>query len=394
MQDYFIYYASSNIIGTIIFSIMLAHDRLSVDRQEKQLKYDQTLVAFMLYFISDSIWAAIDSDIIPKTQLSVSVSNYVNFILMTTITYSWLRYVMAVEQLEKRNRTVVKHAIAFPFVISALILLVLFIAAPGALLEDNLGVTSLFDGFMIVTPSIYIVAVIMYAIKEAKLEDDPIEKRKHIYIAFFPVMVVVGGLIQMIFMPTLPVFCYAGNIFMLIFHIKTTDDQISTDPLTKLNNRSQLIRYVAQESNMRMDGRATFVIMIDINDFKKINDTLGHAEGDKALVILAQSLVYSIRNCNMPMFLGRFGGDEFVLIAHPVKKEEVEKLIEEIRENVRAECIKENKQFILSVGIGYDELLSIPDTFQKCMQRADSKLYLDKEYCKINGKSTILEKNE
>ena len=144
---------------------------------------------------------------------------------------------------------------------------------------------------------------------------------------------------------------------------------------------------------MRMDGRATFVIMIDINDFKKINDTLGHAEGDKALVILAQSLVYSIRNCNMPMFLGRFGGDEFVLIAHPVKKEEVEKLIEEIRENVRAECIKENKQFILSVGIGYDELLSIPDTFQKCMQRADSKLYLDKEYCKINGKSTVLEKN-
>ena len=61
--------------------------------------------------------------------------------------------------------------------------------------------------------------------------------------------------------------------------------------------------------------------------------------------------------------------------------------------NVRAEYIKENKQFILSVGIGYDELLSIPDTFQKCMQRADSKLYLDKEYCKINGKSTVLEKN-
>ena len=394
MQDYFIYYASSNLVGLIIFGIMLAHDRLSVDRQEKQLKYDQTLVAFMLYFFSDSVWAAVDSGLIPKTLFSVSLLNFINFVLMTAITYSWLYFVMTVEHLEKRNRPVVKFAIAFPFIISTLILLIVFIGAPGSLVGENLTVTPVFDTIMAGVPSIYIVAVIVYAVKEARKEDDPIEKKKHIYVAFFPVMVVVGGMLQMLFMPTLPVFCYAGTIFMLIFHIKTTDDQISTDPLTKLNNRSQLIRYVAQESNMRMEGRSTYVIMMDINDFKKINDTLGHSEGDKALVLLAQSLVYSIRNCNMPMFLGRFGGDEFVLIAHPVQKEEVEKLVEEIRENVRAQCIKENKQFILSVGIGYDELLSIPDTFQKCMQRADSKLYLDKEYCKINGKSTILEKKE
>ena len=390
MQDYFIYYASANIIGTIIFGVMLAHDRFSVDRQEKQLKYDQTLVAFMLYFISDTIWAAVDSELISKTQLPVSITNYVNFILMTGITYSWLKYVMAVEKLEKRNRLAVKHGIVFPFAVSAIILLLLFIAAPHVLLEDSLSVTPVFDGFMIVTPSIYIVAVIMYALKEIKREDDPIERRKHFYIAFFPVMLVAGGLLQMIFMPTLPLFCYAGTIFMLIFHMKTTDDQISTDPLTKLNNRSQLIRYVAQESNMRIEGRATYVVMMDINDFKKINDNLGHAEGDMALVLFAKALVDTIKNCNMPMFLGRFGGDEFVLIAHPIKKEEIDALIEEIRSNVRKECLKEEKPYIISAGIGYDELLNPPDTFQKCMQRADSKLYLDKEYCKINGRSTVI----
>ena len=390
MQDYFIYYASANIIGTIIFGVMLAHDRFSVDRQEKQLKYDQTLVAFMLYFISDTIWAAVDSELISKTQLSVSITNYVNFMLMTGITYSWLKYVMAVEKLEKRNRLAVKHAIVFPFAVSAIILLVLFIAAPHVLLEDSLSVTPVFDGFMIVTPSIYIVTVIMYALKEIKREDDPIERRRHFYIAFFPVMLVAGGLLQMIFMPTLPLFCYAGTIFMLIFHMKTTDDQISTDPLTKLNNRSQLIRYVAQESNMRIEGRATYVVMMDINDFKKINDNLGHAEGDMALVLFAKALVDTIKNCNMPMFLGRFGGDEFVLIAHPIKKEEIDALIEEIRSNVRKECLKEEKPYIISAGIGYDELLNPPDTFQKCMQRADSKLYLDKEYCKINGRSTVI----
>ena len=73
---------------------------------------------------------------------------------------------------------------------------------------------------------------------------------------------------------------------------------------------------------------------------------------------------------------------------HPVKEEELLHLIDSIRNNVRSKCIDDNKPYILSVGIGYDELLGGQDTFTKCMQRADSKLYLDKEYCKINGKST------
>ena len=58
-------------------------------------------------------------------------------------------------------------------------------------------------------------------------------------------------------------------------------DQVSTDPLTKLNNRGQLVRYVSQESNLRIEGRQTYIIMMDINYFKKINDTYGHAEGDR-----------------------------------------------------------------------------------------------------------------
>ena len=60
MSDYFIYYASANMVGAVVFGIMLIHDCLGVDRQEKQIKYDQALIAFMLYFISDVIWVGFD----------------------------------------------------------------------------------------------------------------------------------------------------------------------------------------------------------------------------------------------------------------------------------------------------------------------------------------------
>lgn len=384
MYDYFIYYASSNIVGVIIFGIMLAHDRLGVDRQEKQLKYDQVLIAFMLYFISDALWSGVDSGVFPVNRLSVLLTNFSNFLISTFITYSWIRYVMAVEQVPGRNSMKTRLLLYMPVFISVIILIITYLANPGILIDENMKTTGVFDIFFVSMPYIYLVAVIIYAMKKAIREDDPIEKKKHLAVSFFPMMVVVGGLTQILVMPTLPCFCFGCTIFMLIFFIKSLDDQVSTDPLTKLNNRGQLARYVSQENNLRIEGRLTYVIMIDINFFKKINDTYGHAEGDKALVILSQALVQSVRGSNMPIFLGRFGGDEFVIIAHPVTASEIEELKLSIRKNVADKCHKEKKEYILSIGIGCDMLLEGNDSFHKCMQRADDRLYEDKEEFKKN----------
>ena len=389
MSDYFIYYASTNIVGAIIFGIMLIHDCLGVDRQEKQIKYDHSLIAFMLYFISDAIWAGFDSGVFPASRLSALITNFANFVIMTGIIYCWLRFVLAVEEVPNRNSMKLRLLLSLPFRISVLVLVVTYIINPLLLIDENLKSTRVFDLFLAIVPYIYLIAIIVYTIKKARHTEDPIEKKKHLYIGFFPILVVVGGLLQMLLMPTLPIFCFSSNIFMLIFFIKSIDSQISTDPLTKLNNRGQFVRYISQESNLRIDGRKTFAIMMDINDFKMINDTYGHAEGDKALIILSQALVHAVRNQNMPLFLGRYGGDEFVMIAHPEENNEIEDLIGTIRNFVTAKCQKENKPYILSIGIGYDEYLDNQEAFSKCMQRADEKLYTDKKNCKKNGKSTI-----
>ncbi len=71
MLDYFINYAGANLVCFIIFGIMLARDLFNVDRQEKQIKFDHTLIAFMLYFVSDAFWCGVDSGVLPKNQLTV-----------------------------------------------------------------------------------------------------------------------------------------------------------------------------------------------------------------------------------------------------------------------------------------------------------------------------------
>ena len=389
MSEYFIYYSSINMVGVLIFGIMLSNDCLGVDRQEKQLKYDYTLIAFILYFISDAIWSGVDSGVFPVNYFSVMFTAISNFIIMTFITYTWLNYVMAVEQITNRNSRKVRVLLACPFVLSLIVLIVTYCVDPNLLIDEELKNTKMFDAFMVVIPYIYIIAVIVYTIKKARTEKNPIEKKKHIYIGLFPIMVVIGGLLQMVCMPSLPIFCFASTLLMLIFYIKSIDTQISKDPLTNLNNRGQLARYVAQGNNLIIDGRATFVVMMDVNDFKQVNDTYGHAEGDAALVIIAQALMHAVKSRTMPLFLGRYGGDEFVMIAHPVKEEELKELIEAVRENITARCVNEKKPYRLTVGVGYDELCGGQDTFQKCMKRADDNLYQDKERIKQSLKESM-----
>ena len=165
---------------------------------------------------------------------------------------------------------------------------------------------------------------------------------------------------------------------MLIFYIASMKTQISTDPLTGLNNRGQLLHYITQKTNLYREGRLTIVVMFDINDFKQINDTYGHAEGDHALILVADSFREVIRNHSTPMVLARYGGDEFIMIAHPTGEAEIEPLIREIREQIKARCREESTPYVVSISAGAEALNGREDTFQRCMQRADKNLYADK----------------
>ena len=385
MNDFFINYIGANISCAIIFGIFLGHDLIGLDRQEKQIKYDHALIAFILYFLSDSVWAGVMSGVFPQNRLTVVLTHLFNYILMTMITYMWLRYVMAVEEAPHRNRKINKFAILFPFIMSTLALFILYFAAPQTLIDENLEVMPTFNVFLVVVPCINIAAVILYTVKKAKSEVNPAERKKHIYIGFFPLLLVFGGLLQVIWFPRTPIFCLCGAMLMIMIYIQSMEAQISIDPLTKLNNRAQVMRYVTQSNNLFIEGKKTFVIMMDINDFKSINDTYGHTEGDHALTIIAESIKDAIGGQNVPAFIARYGGDEFVLIIYADGEKDIEPLIGYIRGIIDESCKKEEKPYKLSVSAGFDELLRGEDTFAKCLQRADKKLYLDKEYSKLNA---------
>lgn len=390
MSPYFLHYLQSNAVCLVIFGIVLSHNLLRKDRTEKQIKYNLTLIAFMSYFVSDTLWAGVIAGVLPNVLSLVLILNFTNYLIMAGITFAWLCYAMAVEEVQNRDKPTKLFALLVPFILTSVALIVTYIAAPGSLLDESNKPKLLYNAFLVVVPIIYIISSLVYSLRRVKGETNADEKRKHLSVGLFPLIVIVGGLAQILLLNgESALFCSCCTVFMLIFYIQSMEKQISVDPLTGLNNRGQLSRYLSQSSGAHKDA-TTFILMIDVNDFKRINDTFGHAEGDRALVIVAGALKQIVDGRNFPTFLGRYGGDEFILIAHTVNEKEIERMIVEIRQRIEEDCFLQQTPYVIFVGIGYDKVGGDSDTFQKCIARADDNLYLDKKNCKLNSQTTFL----
>lgn len=109
------------------------------------------------------------------------------------------------------------------------------------------------------------------------------------------------------------------------------------DQLTGLYNRRGFQSHVHQWLNWAARyGHPLGVVLIDIDDFKHVNDTRGHAAGDDALRVVANALQSSVRASDL---VSRYGGDEFAILAPETDADELQALMQRIVENVRSASI-------------------------------------------------------
>ncbi len=152
-------------------------------------------------------------------------------------------------------------------------------------------------------------------------------------------------------------------VFVLIINVIYSETQI--DGLTKLRNRRAL--------NMRLghlaaSGKKYSAIMIDIDDFKKLNDNFGHDFGDEVLRGVAQLLLMN-ESHNIKCY--RYGGEEMVIILEHIDLEHAVKLSERIRTEISFLRWRENVRVTASFGLGFE----MPDS----VKEADENMYLAKK---------------
>lgn len=147
-----------------------------------------------------------------------------------------------------------------------------------------------------------------------------------------------------------------------------------TDPLTGVPNRRHLDDRLAMElARLARYGQPLSVILTDIDRFKAVNDSFGHAVGDVVLEAFARALEASIRSSD---FLARYGGEEFVLLLPNTDVEEATALAERMREAAHRIRIAE-ADVALSASFGV-AVARRGETMPEVLSRADEAMYLSK----------------
>ena len=159
---------------------------------------------------------------------------------------------------------------------------------------------------------------------------------------------------------------------------KALAEQATTDSLTKLKNRRAFFENGAKALAMaRRYVSDLSVLLLDIDHFKKINDTYGHAVGDDALIVVAQILIEMSRTEDT---VARIGGEEFALLLPDTNRLGTAVLAERIRSAIeREQFITGDKIVPITVSIGIASFGVDPaDSIDQLLGVADNRLYLAK----------------
>lgn len=174
-------------------------------------------------------------------------------------------------------------------------------------------------------------------------------------------------------------------VTLLAYFLKNSYNEVEKlshyDGLTGLYNRLMFVELFENEMHkLKRSQESLFLVILDIDDFKPINDTYGHLIGDEAIKTTALTLKKLLRETDT---IGRFGGDEFVLCITVSEKDMASHIINRILNEFNHKTIPtqrngESHNLHINLSIGYTAFKE-NDDFKTMLHRADQALYISKE---------------
>jgi diguanylate cyclase (GGDEF)-like protein len=146
------------------------------------------------------------------------------------------------------------------------------------------------------------------------------------------------------------------------------------DYLTGVANRRAITQMLQQSLARAQEvGEELSVLLLDVDHFKRINDTFGHDVGDQVLTEVTGTLRQHLRTTDT---LGRWGGEEFIIVANRTESDEATALAERLRGIIASSSYLKVERLTISMGVSTSTLYDIPESLIK---RADGALYQAKQ---------------
>jgi diguanylate cyclase len=155
--------------------------------------------------------------------------------------------------------------------------------------------------------------------------------------------------------------------------MRRLSDEVSTDQLTQIANRRGLLQaFEAERAREDRSGSTLSIGLLDIDNFKKLNDTLGHGAGDEALKALAAVVAKTLRPTDT---VARYGGEEFVVLLPQTPVDEAQQILTRLQRSLSVGLfMHEQKQVFVTFSAGVT-LYRGGERIEEALERADQALY-------------------
>ena len=367
-----------DLLCILILSMVAWQSAKNVNQQAKRVLFRYTVYGILCALILDILWIVIDGRMFPGGIFLNRIINAVFLSIGVLLSGIWYLYVL--ETLHFHLTKTITCAVMLPgILVTVLNLISIKTGWMFYVTEQNEYVRgSLYFIQMIGSVGLLFVSLIHIVVRLVRGDDKGMRRDEKKLLCFYAIPV-VGTVLSLPF-PGMPGTWTCAAVSLGMLYMSDLDTEIVKDSLTGLNNRKTLDTVFADYVRQISPEKRLFMFMMDLDDFKKINDTYGHTVGDDALVAAASVLRRSIGG--VQGMVVRFGGDEFMFLGFFAEEEDVEKMSETIRTNIKNYSGKPELPCKLAMSVGYCEYKE-GQTLKELTDGADEQLYLEKQKRKV-----------
>lgn len=381
MDMYLAVYIEVNILSIILLLLIYFRGKQENDRQSATLAYERVILATVSVLLLDAAWAMVEGRQRPGFNILNYIINILYMIDTGFVNYLWMRFVFIKLRAEPKRRSLTQLLLLLPLLSLALMCAStpwtgwLFTVGPG----NSYARGPLLILQRIICYSYVFIATGLSLLRACK-ETNRDRRSEALTLCSFVVLPMIGAM-GTVLVEGFPSTWPFASLSLMLVYLNLQSLQISTDELTGLNNRRQFDRNLAAQTESSHREKRLFLLLLDVDGFKSINDSFGHAAGDRALVIVADILKQVCGSRSG--FLARFGGDEFAIITEVTSSDELDALRAELDAAFTRFNLSGAEPYTLTVSVGVGEYSSDAASPEAIFALADKALYSAKAEKKL-----------
>lgn len=370
-------YSELNIFCMIISGILLYRIFTGVNKQFVSKSFAELIISAMAVFVTNTFWGLYQSGFWSPPPAAAKLTDTLYYVSLAVFSYFWFIYSETVQQSKLLWR---EYKIKRRLPLILLLILIALSNQCGLIFNidgnSNESLGALYFLQVIITYGYILFTALKAVIISSKNEGFDRQEKMYL-LGAFAIPTLLAGIFQ-IFFPSVPLVCAGITVSLLLIYIDSINRLMLVDPLTRLNNRSRLMMYLSSKIKNTADGTQLYLLIMDVDNFKTINDMYGHIEGDRALKLIARSLC--LAGESRGLFVSRYGGDEFIAIYETADGvNDVKHLCGDIEDTLAAVSSEANLPYALNVSIGYTKYSKIVRNIPEFIAMADAELYKQKQ---------------